>query len=431
MRPDGTEFLETAAAIGNRICRDALWANGRCTWIGASMEPIDSAWTVAQRTLGPDLYAGTAGVALFLARLFRLTNETPYRTTAIGAIRHALAHLGDIAPSLAPSCYSGVTGIAYATIAAGETFAADDMIAQGIRTLDDVSRYTESAAELDIVTGISGAIPVLLSIHQRYQVASALDTATRFGDELLRRMTRSAIGTSWGMPNLPHARHLTGFSHGAAGIAWALLELHAVTGEAPFRAAAQDAFRYERHWFDPSVGNWPDFRDFGPPPTLSPGGSPPAPRAPAYTSAWCHGAPGIGFSRLRAGQLLQDPILIQEAETAIQTTRLTLEQPPQSGITNYSLCHGTAGNADLLLYASAIFNNTDYRKAAEHAGWNGIALYEQSGTPWPSGVTGGGETPNLFLGSAGTGYFYLRLANPALVPPVLIIVPEADATIAS
>ena len=31
-------FLETAAFLGRRLCRDALWAGDRCNWLGDSME---------------------------------------------------------------------------------------------------------------------------------------------------------------------------------------------------------------------------------------------------------------------------------------------------------------------------------------------------------------------------------------------------------
>jgi lantibiotic modifying enzyme len=39
---------------------------------------------------------------------------------------------------------------------------------------------------------------------------------------------------------------LTGFSHGAAGMAWALLPLAALTGDERFRTAALAALDYER-----------------------------------------------------------------------------------------------------------------------------------------------------------------------------------------
>jgi hypothetical protein len=59
-------------------------------------------------------------------------------------------------------------------------------------------------------------------------------------------------------------RNLTGFSHGAPGMGWELVELWRATGEARFRAAGEEAFRYERSCFDPQARNWPDFREDAP-----------------------------------------------------------------------------------------------------------------------------------------------------------------------
>jgi hypothetical protein len=77
---DGTRtgkplLLHAAAGIGARLCRDAFWAGGRCTWLGPSMEHVDGSWQVAERAFGPDLYAGTSGIALFLAHLHARTGE--------------------------------------------------------------------------------------------------------------------------------------------------------------------------------------------------------------------------------------------------------------------------------------------------------------------------------------------------------------------
>ena len=58
----------------------------------------------------------------------------------------------------------------------------------------------------------------------------------RCGDRLLAARRPDAAGLGWVRDARP-TRPLAGFSHGAAGIAWALLELAAATGEERFRAA--------------------------------------------------------------------------------------------------------------------------------------------------------------------------------------------------
>ena len=100
-------------------------------------------------------------------------------------------------------------------------------------------------------------------------------------------------------------------------------------------AAAKAALAYERAYFRPAEGNWPDLRSF-----VQPGqtGEPPG------MLAWCHGAPGIGLARLALVQLLpEDHSVLEEAETAIRTTSASLAS---GGTGNFSLCHGDGGNAD-------------------------------------------------------------------------------------
>ena len=416
-------FLATADAIGTRICRDALWAGERCNWIGASLAPIDGTWQTVQSSLAPDVYGGTAGIALFLARLAAASGDRVHRATALGAIRHARQHMSRVDSTVALSLYSGRLGIDYATIAVAETLDDGALIDAALRSLDDATSLERTSHQLDVVSGLASGIPALLSIDTRYHRPALLDLASKLGVHLVEKAIHSDAGLSWPNAALSTTHQLTGFSHGAAGIAWALLELHTATGDTAFVDAAMDGFRYERHWFDAGQCNWPDLRDFG----AFAGGASPA-SGTTYGTSWCHGAPGIGLSRLQATRLLpNDETLKHELDVALDTTlgalRAGLATPTLS---NFSLCHGLAGNAELPLIASTIARVPAYRSIVDDVGNAGIAMYERTMAAWPSGVTGGGDTPGLMLGSAGTGYFYLRLADPEGVPPIVITLADAD-----
>src|SRR5579859_1285072 len=84
-----SSFLETAFRLGARLCRDAVWDNDRCNWLGSSMDPVGNNWIVTERAFGPDLYAGTSGPALFLAYLHQFTSERIFQLTSLGALRQA------------------------------------------------------------------------------------------------------------------------------------------------------------------------------------------------------------------------------------------------------------------------------------------------------------------------------------------------------
>jgi lantibiotic modifying enzyme len=266
--------------------------------------------------------------------------------------------------------------------------------------------------------GPAGAIPALLSFERRHP-RGLMPLAVQLGEHLIAAARETEGGWSWNSLEGQTVRDPTGFSHGAAGIAWALLELFASTGESRFRDAAERGFAYERRWFSAEHENWPDFRAIASP---APGSG-----TENYAVAWCHGAPGIGLSRLRAYEILGTENLKLDAEAAIRTTTRVLDHSGYAGQSDFTLCHGRAGNAELLIMAGEVLGDGASRARAEALGQEGIAYFCRNDLPWPCGVPGGGETPNLMLGLAGIGHFYLRLHDPARTSSVLLIRPPAAA----
>jgi lantibiotic modifying enzyme len=227
-------------------------------------------------------------------------------------------------------------------------------------------------------------------------------------DWLIRTAERTPTGWSWRSPRLRNQRNLAGLSHGAAGVAVALLEAYRFTGDERYATGARLAMRYENRWFDRAEGNWPDFRE-----------NRADRRARSYVTLWCHGAPGIALSRLYAYELLGEAGWRHDAEAAIATTQRVTRRLVETGRPDFSLCHGLAGNAEAIVAGRRVLGplaveGTVPTLVAAH----GQERYAHTGAPWPCG-TQTEETPNLLLGLAGIGHFYLRQAAPA-VPSVLL-----------
>jgi type 2 lantibiotic biosynthesis protein LanM len=420
----GTAFLDTATAIGARLCRDALWDGTRCNWMGDSMEFESSTWSVVHRAFGPELYNGTSGIALFLGHLYRATGEKPFKTAALGAALQAASRAGEIPASARSGFYSGQTGIAYVLSELGELFDRDDLLQAAFDLIEGLQRLELDAHLLDVISGSAGAIPAFLRFYRKYPKEVFLQLAVRHGEHLLKTANKGEEGSSWTTIAMPGQPDLLGFSHGTAGIGWALTELHHAVQDRRYREAARAAFRYERHHFSAQHENWPDLRSVQ--------SVPPGQKAePTYAVAWCHGAPGIGLSRLRCFQLTGDAEFRKEAEAAIRTTMKALDPGLYGGRANFSLCHGLGGNAELLIFGAEVLNRKDWAAAAQHLGLQGIQMYEKNRLPWPCGVLGGGETPNLLLGLAGIGHFYLRLHDAAAYPSVLMVTSQAEALAAA
>jgi lantibiotic modifying enzyme len=175
------------------------------------------------------------------------------------------------------------------------------MIEQSLQLLQRLTNASEDDdSEFDIVSGRAGAIAAFIILFEVFANISFLECAKRLGDDLLRKGQRTDRGCSWRLSAFPKQCPLTGFSHGAAGSAYALVELAHVTGDHKYKEGAELAFQYELYWLDPEAENWPDLRG-----TTT--RSRKTNRSKAHMTHWCHGAPGIALSRLRAYELYRDP----------------------------------------------------------------------------------------------------------------------------
>lgn len=391
--------LRAADRIGARLVRDAVRDGPRAAWLGDHMEPVNNQWAVALKASGPDLYSGTPGIAMFLARLHERTGERLFSLTAEAALEQCLSQLESIPQESRAAVWSGWAGIAWALLDTGASLGRAQWTDRGLELVDRITRLDPAAGMLDVMSGSAGVIPFLLDVHRRYDRPAALAAAVRHGEALLAAANRSERGWSW--TTLPPTagfenRDLCGLSHGASGIALALLELAQATGDSRFSSAAEHGIAYEQQWFSPEHSNWPDFREMAPNTPVAQWG---------YSTTWCHGAAGIALARLRAWQLTNRPDYRQQAEAALYTTAVNVETAAPAG-GSWCLCHGTAGNADILLVGAEILGDPSWRLPACQAAIRGIETYENAQLPWPPGVTGGSDNPGLMLGNAGTGWFF-------------------------
>jgi hypothetical protein len=421
------DALAAAARIGDRICREAVWYRGRCQWVGAEMYlGSGGAYRMGYRTLPPTLYGGTAGVALFLGELGRATGDPGPRRTAIAAIRQALSSF--LAPTRAASSaatggasrvrpaglYGGAMGLALVAARLGRMLGDEELSVRGAQLAERFLLRRASREGYDLLYGSAGRILGLLALES-FNVSGARDAAVALGGGLVAAAERSPEGWSW-PSDIPRRQNLTGLSHGAAGIALALVELGRRTGDNSFTAAAQHAIDYETAWFEPAMGNWPDFRLRSVWARRS-RYTPPVP----YTVYWCHGAPGIALQRIRAGLLRADAALLEDVRNAAATTSSAMTAWLLSGDEAFSICHGVLGNAEILREMAAV-GESSLAILAEEAADEGLRRYGDRGD-WPCSPILG-DTPSLFLGRAGIGYFYLRLHDP-MVPSVLAFDPDA------
>jgi len=413
--PTPQDYLNAAAMIGREICVQAYWHQGWCNWLGVETREVNAPahHGITYASLGPELYGGSSGVALFLAELAAATGDAEARATALGAIRQALGRADTIKPPLQLGFYAGWPGLAYVAVKVGTLLDAEDVVLAARSLLGHITSSLEREHEYDLLGGAAGGIIALLRLAHLSDDGLLVERASSLGEQLITAAVCSGTGCSWPSQVSPGGAHLTGLAHGASGIGIALLELWHATGDHRFHTAAECAFAFERRWLNPATGNWPDFRAVDEPDAR------PASQL-AYSTYWCHGAPGIALARLRAFELTGSGQYGDEAVVALSTCQGSIHQVLHDGTGNYSLCHGLAGNAAILLRGHQALGSEfqSFRSTALQVADEGMRLYAGPDREWPCG-SHRGWTPGLMLGMAGIGHFYLGLSHPTL-PSVLL-----------
>ena len=383
------DLLANACAIGDRLTELAITRDGAANWAGLAGAGDGNRYV---SPLGIDLYDGLPGVVHFLVYLAKISGHQRYEHLARSGMKTLLTQIDDYAGWGGIGAFAGWAGVVYALVHAATAWSDSSLLAQAERLLERISPLVSSDTDLDMIAGAAGCALAVTSLATS---GKAIEVARACGERLTQSAIQTEAGVGWlcaGATGSP----LTGFAHGNAGIAYALLTIAELTGDSRFRGLASAAIEYERALFSPKHGNWPDLR---------------AAPAAKYASAWCHGGPGIGLARLLSLRYLDDPMLRQEISAALAVT-------VSDGFhESHTLCHGDLGRVDILLRASEVLDEPCWRMLAQQRAERVIEHARASG--WICGQPLQLETPGLMTGLAGIGYAMLRLLNPERVPCVL------------
>ncbi|MEE1786426.1 type 2 lanthipeptide synthetase LanM family protein [Streptomyces sp. SP17BM10] len=387
--------LAKAVEAGEHLLREAHRGSADLAWAGPNWTP-PGRWAPAE--LGPDLYSGTAGIALFLHQLATVTGDRSHREAARAAERTLRRQVRRRADRLGGGL-AGTGGVLYALAHLAADHPDDELDSLARQMTDRITATAAEDVQHDLLAGNAGTIGGLLAwdaVRPGPAVTAALAACAA------RLAEAAAVDPAGGVGWLPAslagvaARPLAGFAHGASGIAWALARAGRRLGDSRLSRLALAALDYERTLFDPAAANWRDVREDG------------GPDVPSFPVLWCHGASGIALARIELAELVPDgaELLAKERDTALDTVQ-------QEGFgLNASLCHGDLGNLEPLHLAGRP--------------WHGAAraaLDDLDTRGWTCGLPHGVHSPSLMVGLAGIGHGLLRLAAPATVPSLLALHP--------
>jgi type 2 lantibiotic biosynthesis protein LanM len=396
-------FVAEADRIAEELSRYAIRRGPSAAWIG--LDWLGDSEVFQLVCLGPELYNGVSGIAVFLAAHAVVTGRNPSGELALAGMSRLRKDLRSrnaarMARSLGIGGATGMGSIVYALTVMSKSLHDDGLLADAHAAAELFTDDLIAAdKQLDVIGGSAGAILSLLRLYRDTQSSDVLQRATKCGEHLLRQPRVGPVGRrSWsGQGSGPQG--LNGMSHGAAGFAYALASLSAATGRDEFAEAASECIAFENSSYDAERNNWPDLRVDG---------------EPVWPCQWCHGAPGIGLARIattKRGQLGS-----KRLETDIQNALKGVERGWMGQVD--TLCCGTLGSIEFFCEAGSALGRSDLRELASR---RLMTLLETAATTGDFRWNSGNRQFNLglFRGLAGVGYTSLRQVNGSL-PNILI-----------
>ncbi|MDJ0713523.1 MAG: type 2 lanthipeptide synthetase LanM family protein [Prochloraceae cyanobacterium] len=402
------QLVESAIKIAEDLQQRAIFAaDGSVSWVGLGYAAKSQSFQL--QGLGSSLYDGSSGLALFLAALAKVTDNSKWGDLALATLQTLRQSLDGpnsdtvarLRRALGISGATGLGSIAYGFAQIGQFLQNSELLQDARKVASWITPDSIAADKtFDIIEGTAGTLLSLLALH-RLETSNpsnnALELAIACGEHLLEHQTSAQeLPQAWKTGN---GKQLAGFSQGAAGIAYALLQLFAVTQNPRFFDGAVAAIEYEQSLFCEEEKNWPDLRS----------------EEPVFRVSWANGAPGIGLGRLGALPVLDTPEIRHQIAVAIETTqRFCLDNAD-------NLCWGNSGRLETLLVASEKLDRPDLEEFVGRAVTHTLNLSRSRGTfmvfpDLPPKV----YNPGFFQGVTGIGYQLLRIAYPKLLPSVLL-----------
>jgi type 2 lantibiotic biosynthesis protein LanM len=404
----GDRWVKEALALAEHVVKIAARTPcGAPTWLTVAERP--SRGLYQPTPLPPEGLLSQGGIAVFLAAAGRVAGRPDLQQHALRTLDPIRARLfGDrtsasvsggspaIPPDLPNGAVYGVGSLIFTLTVVGRLACDDGLIEEALALARHVTALrVQSDTVHDVYSGNAGLALALAALHDSTRERRIAPLLRDVGEHLLAYQVQAGDGRrAWNTSN--GTPPLGGFSHGAAGISYALVRAFEVTGHSPLLEAAREAMAYEHELFAPDEGQWRDLRLPG-----------------SFMCSWCHGAPGIALARASVLRTLDDAVVRKDLERAVQAT---LKWPVEN---LDHLCCGNAGRVECLWVAASRLGSAELRESVlalasrVHAAAKARGRYA---VDWPDTQ----DSPTFLRGLSGIGYQWLRLADPSL-PSVLAL----------
>lgn len=367
-------------------------------------------WNIGVTT--PWMYDGLVGITLVFGVasqiIFKNNKYDQFTMKCLKAIEMYISELRGKKNYLPVGAFSGVGGVLYLIQILSTCKIKYDFNILKKQCFLMLEQYLpnmkiNSIGNLDIISGVSGLLKILVNFKDTEDEKQAFKLAHICVKHILFTYPDPSKFSVNMLNNNNLKKPLLGFSHGVSGIAWALYNYHIfIKKNKKIYDWIQKALAYERENFSKKHQNWPHLGELISTQDLD----------ASFPVKWCHGAVGIGFSRIDMYcKGWRDEYILNEIKTAVEKVIAT------APTRHLNLCHGTLGNLEFLTFA---MDNNFLTSEQYNTYFNSIIPYIRNPKKMVSENHEQLFLTGLMTGKAGVVYGLLKIAHPDLTSILLL-----------
>lgn len=371
-----------------------------------------------------DIFNGNSGIALFYIGLFELSGNREDLKMAEDIMNKVLQSEAVLKPQ-SFGFYTGITGVAYVCIKLYEHNQEDKYLQYASSLiLENQENIIHITVKADLLSGYAGSLLVITLLYHHLQTKSLLVIIHQLIQRIINEARISAVGLKWDYNQSKSAfDSLAGFSHGASGIAYCLMQVGNYFKNDGLIYLAEQALAYEMQYFHAESGNWLDLRlgkhRLNQPDIHQWDLNIFLPEMKKVNS-WAHGAAGIGLARLYAYQLTGNELYFQQCELVMKKCLKDLGELDR---TDFTFCSGYTGMlpfvaefSDLIAKdCSGLFMSVTDRAGSQYENRQSYNTY----------ISANLFDYGLLSGKAGVGYMLLHLLNPEMDNVAYPVLPQS------
>ncbi|MCX2491974.1 hypothetical protein OQX63_00735 [Pedobacter sp. PF22-3] len=348
-----------------------------------------------------DLFNGNCGIVLFFLKLYQFDGNADHLRIVSKAMYRILNADEVLYPKFF-ALYTGMGGVIYTCLIIFEVTHDEFYKAKALALTLHHEKQLTGLLKADLLSGYTGNLLLFTLLYHHTNHPKVLSMVSLLIDRLIAEARISEQGLKWDYSGSKKAYDsMTGFSHGASGIAWVLMQVGQYFSASGLIYLAKEALRYEMKYFYNPAKNWLDLR-LGPHRLNKPDVHQWKLETflPEMTdvNAWAHGAAGVGLSRKLAMQVIKEKSYMADCQNALERC---LDDLKKLDRTDFTLVSGYCGMIPFLL---------NYSLAAQIALiLNQASALHQETNSYNTYVSSGVKDYGLLSGKAGIGYILVTI----------------------